>query len=146
MNTLSIERAKQVQSISFSAAICNAHYINSAKDSQQYKSLKGQRLSLIEFHEFMFNLSDIELQNALKKHKNYVTNNYESMMNDRFLDLTMTRAAIDYQLVLREGMKCEIDLLEEIARDWRSDLKLAEDFAEINSECLLRFMKNLNDD
>ena len=142
---LSIERAKQVQSINSSAAICNAHYINSEKDSQQYKSLKGQRLSLIEFHELMFNMSDIELQQALKRHKKYVTDNYESMQNDRFLDVAMTRAAIDYQLVLRESMKCEIDLLEEIAKDWRSDLKLAKDFEEINSECLIKFMKNLND-
>lgn len=138
---LTIERLAQVQKKNSEAALINPFYLNEDKNSQRYRSLRGQRTVFIEFHEFMFNMSDIELQQLIKKHKKWVTENYSE--TERYVDSAIVRASIDYQIALRESEAIEIELLEEIAKDFRYEQQLSKDFPEIDSAHLINFIKKL---
>ncbi len=108
--------------------------------AQQELSIRGTRTAFLEFHRFMYSLSDadmIGLKAALKK---FYTENKLGEDTNTYTDFNILEDVTDFQLCLREN---NIPVCTEIAQSYRRNQKLTEDFPEITSQHLIDFAKKL---
>lgn len=129
------------------ACITNPHWLFIGSETQQGKSLVGQRTAFTEFHEHMFSLSDIEVQSLLKAYKRFYAAQKLSESDEVFADVLMLKDAIDYQLCIRSSDGFDIQQIsEDVANSWQQNVRLAEGFGEITSSHLIALAKRIGED
>lgn len=140
--SLALERVTFVEKENDVAVLIKTKYLVN-EETQQYKSIEGQRLAFIRFHQYMFALTDMQLQSLLAKHKKFVMSHHDLFQLEKYPKITLTRCAINYQLVLRKDLSCDINLLEDIANQWRSNVQLVCEQEDITSETLIQFLESI---
>lgn len=120
------------------SSICNPFYLNVDLESQQGKSILGQRTTFLLFHKFMFELTDTQLAQLNNGYKRYFSKNRIGSLDSVFCDLSLLKDAIDYQLCIRSADGFDVaSISEDVVQSWQSNLKLAGEFEEITSKHLL---------
>lgn len=143
MNTHAIDTAKKLFTKGL-AGICNPMYLTIDADSQQFKSLAGQRTTFLAFHKFMFSLSDIEIAQLNNGYKRFFADNRISDMDSVFNDVALIKDAIDYQLCIRSADAFDIvNVGEDVAASWQVNIGIARDFEEVTSEHLIDLAKQM---
>lgn len=106
------------------------------RDVQVELSLRGQRTAFIEFHRFMFAMTDIEIQQLKKAYKKF----YAQNRSDEYVytDVSLLNDAIDYQICIRSADGFDIkDVSLDVLQSWNHNRALAEDYPEITSEHMI---------
>lgn len=116
-----------------------SHIYYSHSTEQQWKSMAGQRTRYLIAHKFLYNASDDDIINYHKGYKIAYTYSKKLDDNSIFIDLSLLKDMIDYQLVLRELNNNELvpQILSEIAKSYYLNVKLSEQFITITSEALI---------
>jgi hypothetical protein len=103
---------------------------------QRELSLRGQRTGFIEFHRYMFAMTDIEIQQLKKAYKKFHADTFEEEYI--YTDQSLLNDALDYQLCIRSADGFDIQhVSKDVLDSWKYNVKLAEDFPEITSEHLI---------
>jgi len=112
--------------------------------AQQELSLRGSRTAFLQFHRFMYALSDHEVQKLSEGMKRYVTKNRLSEDANIYLDQRILKDVIDFHLCIREESNFDLGTIIDIVNDYRQNQALANDYyIEITSENLIEFAKKL---
>ena len=111
--------------------------------AQQELSLRGDRTAFIEFHRYMYSLEDVDIQRLKNAMKQFVFDENLANADSIYCDQSLLLDAIDYHLCIRFDKDFSVQIADQIARHFRQNCKLAQDFPEINSEHLIHFAKNL---
>lgn len=109
-------------------------------DAQQELSIRGTRTAFLEFHRFMYSLTDAEIKNLKIALKRYYTDNNMGEDTNTYNDFNIIEDVTDWQLCLREN---NIPVCAEIAQSYRTNQKIAENFTEVTSQVLIDFAKRL---
>lgn len=143
MNTHAIDTAKKLFTKGL-VGICNPMYLTIDSDSQQFRSLAGQRTAFLQFHQFMFSLSDVEISQLNNGYKRFFADNKIGEMDSVFNDVALMKDAIDYQLCIRSADAFDIvNIGEDVAASWQVNLKISQDFEEVTSEHLIDLAKKM---
>lgn len=113
--------------------------------AQHEMSLRGDRTAFVEFHRFMFLMSDIEVHQLHYAMKQFVVDEQLSESDGVYCDQQLLKDAIDYQLCLRNQRQFFPEVCEDIARSFKDNVILANNFPEIDSVHLITFAKDLID-
>uniref|UniRef100_A0A6M3LSU8 Uncharacterized protein n=1 Tax=viral metagenome TaxID=1070528 RepID=A0A6M3LSU8_9ZZZZ len=112
--------------------------------AQQELSMRGCRTAFLQFHRFLYALSDIEIRKLSEGMKRYVTKNRLSEDANIYLDQRILKDVIDFHLCIREESNFDLGTIIDIVNDYRQNQALANDYyIEITSENLIEFAKKL---
>ena len=125
------------------AVLINPRYLTLDRDSQEFKSLLGQRTAFLEFHIYMFSCTDLEIHKLANGWKHYLAVNGMNQRDSIYIDHSLVKDAIDYQLIIR-NMRGNQDqnLADEVAKSWQKNQCQAHDFDEINSAHLIQLIES----
>lgn len=113
-------------------------------EAQQELSLRGERIAFIEFHRCMYNLNNAEIAELKHAMKQFYFEKKLGESEDIYNDVSLVEDAIDYQFCLRGGdQNFSADICEEIAKSFKNNIKLSLQYEEIDSNHLIKFVKNL---
>lgn len=123
--------------------LINPRYLNIDRESQEFKSLLGQRLGFLEFHLYMFSRTDLEIQKLSDGWKQYLTASGINQRDSVYIDHGLIKDAIDYQLIIR-NMRGNQDqnFADEVAKSWQQNQSQAHDFDEITSAHLIQLIES----
>ena len=125
------------------AVLINPRYLTIGRDSQEFKSLLGQRTAFLEFHIYMFSRSDLEIQKLSDGWKHYLAVNGVNQHNSAYIDHNLIKDAIDYQIIIRNiHDNQDKNLADEVAKSWQKNQGLAKDFDVITSEHLIQLIES----
>lgn len=125
------------------AVLINPRYLTVDRNSQEFKSLFGQRTAFLEFHIYMFSRSDLEIHKLANGWKHYLAVNGINQRDCVYTDHSLIKDAIDYQLVIRNNKGNQDPLIaDEVAKSWQKNQELAKDFEEITSEHLIQLLES----
>jgi hypothetical protein len=113
------------------------------RTAQHEMSLRGNRLALIEFHRFMFDLSDVEVKRLWNAKKQFWFDNKLGEDKNSYCDVNLLEDATQYQLCIRDEKQFAQMIADEIARSFRQNMKLASNFYEITSDHMIHLAKSL---
>lgn len=111
--------------------------------AQQEMSLRGDRIAFIEFHRYIYDLSDVEIAELKQAMKQFY---YKEKLGESeyiYCDQSLLEDAIDYQFCLRGSSNFSPGICEEIAISFKNNIKLALQYSEIDSKHLIAFAKRL---
>jgi len=110
---------------------------------QRELSLRGNRTAFIEFHRFMYSLSDDEILKLAAAMKQFVYE--ERLAEDKYTysDQRILEDAIHYHFCIRFEKNFSAQIAEQIAEHFAQECKIAQDYQEVTSEHLIKFTKNL---
>ncbi|WP_018125159.1 hypothetical protein [Desulfovibrio oxyclinae] len=138
LNQYAMKMQKQVVAKNGPYTIVNPYYLEENQDSQRYKSLSAQRTSFLEFHRYMFSLSDERVQRLHHNFKDFCLEQRLCESDHVYLDVQLLQDAIAYQLALRSPDMFDVfAVTKDISQSWRSNIKTAIDFDDVTSERLI---------
>jgi len=111
--------------------------------AQREMSLRGDRLGLIEFHRFVYELTDDEIKRLWNAKKQHWIDNKLGEDKYTYCDVNLFIDAIQYQICIRDETQFDMMIADEIARSFRHNVKITADFPEITSQHMLSYVKNL---
>lgn len=142
MQNQALEVAKHLVSRG-KACVTNPEHLFLDKSSQRYETLAAQRSLFIDFHEYMFSLTDEELQNLNKAFRRFWSEE-EIGKGDIPIDVVLLQDAIDYQHAIRSKDGFMVgSVSDEIAHSWRKYVKLGISFPELTSDTLISLSTRL---
>lgn len=125
------------------SVLINPRYLTISRDSQEFKSLLGQRTAFLEFHIYMFSRSDLEINKLANGWKRYLAVNGINQRDSMYIDHSLIKDAIDYQFVIRNSKGNQDPLIaDEVAKSWQKNQIMANDFDEITSEHLIQLIES----
>lgn len=102
------------------------------RDVQAELSLRGQRTSFIEFHRFMFAMTDLEIKRLKRSYKKYYAENRSEEYV--YIDVSLLNDALDYQLCIRSADGFDVkEVSIDVLRSWNYNRSLADDHPDITS-------------
>ena len=143
LNKIALAVQKKIYAESDGFVIVYPFYLEDPKDSQRYKSLKGQRTTFIDFHHYMFSLDDMSVQKMMKNYKIYYASESLSEDESAYLDVLLFKDALDYQRAIRSSETFDYKVADDIAKSFLKLVKRAESFDEITSEVLIEFAEKI---
>ena len=111
--------------------------------AQHEMSLRGDRLALIEFHRFIFNLSDSDIKRIWNAKKQFWIDNKLGEDENTYCNVNLLIDVTQYHLCLRDDRGFDQMICDQIARSFRQNMKLARNYEEITSAHMINFAKNL---
>ena len=125
------------------SVLINPRYLTIGRDSQEFKSLLGQRIVFLEFHIYMFSRSDLEIHKLANGWKHYLAVSGINQRDSMYIDHSLIKDAIDYQFVIRNSKGNQDPLIaDEVAKSWQKNQIMANDFDEITSEHLIQLIES----
>lgn len=121
-------------------AVVNPAYLKTLSD-QQERSMLGQRTVFLQFHRFIFSLTDQQIYKIFDKYKEQFKKSSEEFPSDNFCDLALIKDAVQFQIAVRDDKQASPQVAEEIAMSWHANANLAKSFEEITSDHLLKILK-----
>jgi hypothetical protein len=113
---------------------------------QQELSLRGCRTALIEFHRYMYNLSDSDIRRLWNAKKQYWIDHKLAEDENTYCDVNLMIDAIQYQVCIRDEKQFDQMIADQIARSFLHNIKLAANYPEITSQHMINLVKKLFDD
>jgi hypothetical protein len=113
------------------------------QDVQHELSLRGDKTAFVEFHRYMFALIDGEILKLAAAMKQFVYKERLSEDEYTYSDQRILEDAIHYHLCVRFDRDFSVQIADQIARHFRQECKIAQDYQEVTSELLITFAKNL---
>jgi len=114
--------------------------------AQKEMSLRGDRAALIEFHRFMYSLSDADIKRLWSAKKQLWFDKKLGEDENSYCDVNLLEDATQYQLCIRDEKEFDQMIADQIARSFRQNIKLAADFPEITSAHMIHLAKSLLND
>ncbi len=109
---------------------------------QRELSLRGQRTAFVEFHGFMFSLSDMQLQSLKKAYKQFHLETQDDQYS--YVDKNLINDAIDYQICIRAADGFDIQhTSKDVLESWRHNARIAEQYPEITSGHLISLVEQI---
>ena len=109
--------------------------------AQHEMSLRGDRCAFVEFHRFMFGLSDVDVKRLWNAKKQFTADNYDEGFT--YCDVNLLIDATQYQLCIRDARGFDQITADEIAKSFRFNAKSANDFPEITSQHMITFAQKM---
>ncbi len=114
----------------------NPAYLNTLSE-QSERSMLGQRTVFLKFHRYMYSLTDQQIYKIWNEYKEHFRNVSKGCPGDNFIDLSLLRDAIQFQISIRDDKQASPEISEEIAMSFSENVRLAKYFEEITSDHLI---------
>lgn len=111
--------------------------------AQKEMSLRGDRCALIEFHRFMYSLSDADIKRLSQAHKQFYYDLRKSGDEYNYCDENLLIDAIQYHILIRDERQFDLQTAIDIADSFKNNIKLARNYEGITSAHMITFAQNI---